>query len=290
MMIDVPAGTLPCHEFLFRPDLEIAGGEFQEVPVEDRGVQRHIRLPRLRDIERERDIGSLVENANILAEETERWKDCRSAASRLASRGRRRCRSIRAIPSAIPHTSRPCPSTMPPRSLKSPLTTCSPALGAWLGLRGGVRAPAVAGSRWRGHSSPERLLVLRVPLPVGGLHRGHAIRLLPGEVLGFADILDQVVECERLAAVLHEFPIALSNGPSKLRGLCRRETETPVERVVRRPRLLAGEEGQQIGAVELPAGLRLHPGRGQRGGQDVETDHRLVVGLARAGCGPSTGP
>ena len=72
MMIDVPAGTFLRHEFLFGPGRKIAGGELHEVPVEDRGVQDHVGLPRFGDIERERDIRSLVQDADVLAEETQR--------------------------------------------------------------------------------------------------------------------------------------------------------------------------------------------------------------------------
>ena len=59
------------HEFLLCADLEIARSKFRKVTVEDRGVQQHVGLPWLRNIERERDIGGPVEDADVLAEEAE---------------------------------------------------------------------------------------------------------------------------------------------------------------------------------------------------------------------------
>jgi hypothetical protein len=56
--------------------------------------------------------------------------------------------------------------------------------------------------------------------------------------------------------------------------------ESPVKSFVRPSTLFAFDVGQQIHSIELPRGIDLRPGRGERGRQNVELNDRILIRLA----------
>src|SRR5262249_24872559 len=134
-------------------------------------------------------------------------------------------------------------------------------------------SPGALAPEWFGH--------LRTPLLPDRFELMEPGRVRRGQVLGFADVLGEVVQLaggdpRRVLGgrrsrrtgggrvVLHQLPVARADGPLL--------AQAPVERVMRRLPVLAGHIWQQVDAVEPPLRPTLHPGRRQRRRQYIELD------------------